>query len=431
MADDAVLDTGAEEVLDQSTDTGLETDSQAVDTSTETEAPAIDDGVEPTSSQLWKSIKEPLKGLDKKTSDAVRKALFTSSELQKAAPEGLRKLTETVAAVRQLADDPDTADAEPVETLIANTLAERTFWRDFDNDFQTGNPKLIEQMVSANAESFQKLIPEAMNKFAELNPDGYSSLVANATLSFMDSAKLPLQFEILEMLLPKTSDDPAMLRVIGAFGAIKQTIDALRQFASKPVNSIPGKQQQTEAGTDREASLADREMRLRDVEWNVEVKSSDYTFMGQEAVKAAGKNKFTADEQKKIQNFVKEEINARVGRNPEYQKALKSYLKANNKTAYTQRVVSEHRKIIPNAVRRAIDDVLARRGTAKQPVAPKTNQGPQKAASQAPQTGFERIAGAPQTQGLKIDHRRTSSSMLVKGQAYVQGRKNPVTWALR
>ena len=429
--DDAVLDTGAEEVLDQSTDTGLETDSQAVDTSTDTETQTVDDGAEPTSSQLWKSIKEPLKGLDKKTSDAVRKALFTSAELQKAAPEGLRKLTETVAAVRQLADDPDVADAEPVESLIAKTIAERTFWREFDNDFQSGSPKLIEQMVGANPESFQKLVPEAMNKFAELNPDGYSSLVANATLSFMDSAKLPLQFEILEMLLPKNSDDPAMQRVIGAFGAIKQTIDALRQFAAKPITPVAGKPTVAAPGNDKEASFADREMRLRDVEWNVEVKSSDYSLISQEALKLAGKNKFSEADQRSVLNFVKEEINARVGRNPEYQKALKSYLKTGNKAAYTQRVLSEHKKIIPNAVRRAIDDVLARRGTAKQPVAPKTNQGPQKAASQAPQTGFERIAGAPQTQGLKIDHRRTSSSMLVKGQAYVQGRKNPVMWALR
>jgi hypothetical protein len=55
----------------------------------------------------------------------------------------------------------------------------------------------------------------------------------------------------------------------------------------------------------------------------------------------------------------------------------------------------------------------------------------------APEEGaikFERIAGPPQTLGLKIDHNRTTHKMLAGDKdgtrsAYIEGRKTPVKWA--
>ena len=429
MPDEGVLDAGLESTEEQVEST-VESTETGAESGTESTTDTGEGGAELTGSQLWKNVKEALKASDPKTLQAVRKALFKSSEFEKAYPDGLAKVTERLEAIKRLADDPDVADAEPNETLIDNTLAERTFWRDFDDKFQSGDSSLIAQMVEANPASFQKLVPAALNKFAELNPDGYASLVGGVVMNYLDNAKLPLQYEILRTFLPQVEDSPAMQQVTKAINAIFETVEGMREWTKKPVNAPGSESTKTDNSPDREASLAERETKLRDAEWNGSVAATSNQLMADEAAKIAGKEKFTAKEIGEIRGKVRDEINARVRIDGEYQKAIKGYLNANNKAAYTQRVSSKHKAIIPGAVRRAVDDVLAKRGkvTAAGKKAATTVKPPVAGATTQQGETFERIAGSPASLGMKIDFRRSTHSMIAKRQAFIVGRKNAVQW---
>jgi hypothetical protein len=416
----AALDMGAElEPLESGTEETTEPIESDTEGSTETSS-------EPTSdlpaSQLWGKVKESLKD-DPNSLRQVRKAIHFLEDANKKLPDGIGKTLERLEAVKQLADDPDIADAQPFEEIIQNTIAERTFWREFDDKFQAGSPELIGQMVEANLEAFQKLVEPALDKFAEVNPEGFSALVCRSVSGYLNSANLPLKFEVLKMILGESSTDPQVQRVIDEVKGIKGAFDGINEWAKKPITPKAGAVTPETPKTD--ASLEDRELRVRHDEWLPAIRTKSEALAVAEVQKVAPGKKFTAEEIASIQAKVREEVGARVRANGPYQDRITKLLKANNKTGYQMTVESEHKKIIPGAVKRAVDDVLAKRATApKKAVTPATKPTP----AQEGDVKFERIAGSPATQGLKVDFKRTPHSMLAKNQAFVVGRKNPVRW---
>jgi len=376
---------------------------------------------------LWKSIKDSFQGKDPKTVAQVRKAIYDATEVGKRHPEGLKGIDAVLESVKRLSEDQETPDAMPIDQVIEETLGERTFWREFDSAFQAGDTKVVGQMAEANPEAFQKIVPEALNKFAEMNPDGYSSIVAKAVVGYFHEQDLPLQFKLLDRIIPQSSDDPSVQQLIEGYAAIKKAFDGISAMANKPVASAEVKRAETQQ--QQPQNQEDATTRLRDIEWNATITPTSQSLMVTEAQKVLGSTKLTADEIGKVRTAFREEINARVAINQPYQNALKAYLKANNKAQYTQRVQSEHKKIIQGAAKRIVGDVIAERkgkpvASAAKPSFQKTNL-----SHEVGELKFERIAGAPQTQNLKVDLTRTPQSMLVKSQAYIVGRKNPVTWS--
>jgi hypothetical protein len=418
--EDAIIDAPIEESADT-----LESPDTAVEGAEPAEVGAEATGESLSGAPLWKSIKDSFQGKDPKTVAQVRKAIYDSTEVSKRHPEGLKGIDAVLESVKRLSADQETPDAMPIEQVIEETLGERTFWREFDDKFQAGDPAVVGQMAEANPEAFQKLMPEAFNKFAEVNPDGYSSIVAKAVVGYFNERDIPLQIKLLDRIIPQSSDDPAVQQLIEGYAVIKKAFEGLSAMASKPISTPEVKKQ--EVTPQNPQNTEDPATRLRDMEWNSVVAPTSNGLMVTEVQKAAGNSKFTQPEIDSIKSKFREEINARVAINSSYQNSLKAYLKANNKAAYIQRVNSEHAKIIKGAAKRIVDDVVAARKTA-----PKAQAAQPAKASLPPEAGairYERIAGPPQTQGLKVDLGRTPQHMLVKSQAYIIGRKNPVTWA--
>lgn len=423
----------------------LELETPALDTeAVEVETADVQDGAEDSSSaapqiegedvpapQIYKAIKEALKAHDPNALRQVRKALHLMDEVKSKAPDGIGPMVERMKLMEQLDDDPDdpeyVAGTRTFDEVVSNTIAERTFWRDYDNAFQSGNPAVINQMLEANPESFQKLLPAAFNRYQEVNPDGFSTLVCQSVEGYLQSNEIPLQMALLARVLPESSTDPAMQTVIDAFAKIKGVFDGIKGWAQKPieVKSVAAKA----ADAQPTATLEERELNIRNVEWAGQVNPKSNTFAAQEAIRVFGEKKFTAPEIESLKKAIKDEINARIAINPAYQKRIKGFLKANNRTAYNMAVESEHKKIIQGSIKRLGEDILSKRVAAvKKPAAQAVRQ-----EAQQTDTRYENIAGAPSTQGLKIDFARQPSGWLEKAEngylrAYVQGRKNPVRW---
>lgn len=427
MADEAILD--ATLSADDTQDVDLGADTSTVDDSATATDDSSTSGESLSGAPLWKSIKDSFRGKDPKTVAQVRKAIYDATEVGKRHPEGLKGIDAVLESVKRLSEDQETPDAMPIDQVIEETLGERTFWREFDTAFQAGDTKVVGQMAEANPEAFQKIVPEALNKFAEMNPDGYSSIVAKAVVGYFHEQDLPLQFKLLDRIIPQSSDDPAVQQLIEGYAAIKKAFDGISAMASKPVSSAEVKR--TETQQQQPQNQEDAALELRDIKWNGPIKTTSNSLMVTESQKALGNVKLTQPEIDKVKTAFNEEINARVELNQPYQNALRAYLKANNQAQYTLRVQSEHKKIIQGAAKRIVGDVIAARkgkvatGSVKQPnQVQKTNLLPE-----VGELKFERIAGPPQTQGLKVDLTRTNQNMLVKRRAFVVGRKNPVDWS--
>ena len=92
-------------------------------------------------------------------------------------------------------------------------------------------------------------------------------------------------------------------------------------------------------------------------------------------------------------------------------------------------VESEHKKIIPGAIKRAVDDVLAKRKTSAGKKVVSGGQQGQKQAAQIQQGSndqYEMISASPTRLGLKIDFHR--GGIQPNNTAYIIGRSKPVKW---
>jgi hypothetical protein len=426
----AVIDSGAELEVEgaEEVEQGAEGIAEGAEAVEQVEA-------EPTSAaSTWKQVKEKLKD-SPDLHRQVKKALHAFEESRKLFPDGAAKAVERLKLMEQFDDDTDDPDytpgSRPIEEVVSNTLAERGFWRDYDRAFQSADPRIINQMVEVNPESFQKLIPAAMDRFADVNPEGFSAYICKSVSSYMASAQIPLQMALLDRVLPQSSDDPSLQTVIDAFKAIKEVIGQIETTAKNPITpkAVQGQQQGQKSGTDA-SSLEQREMNVLHDEWLRDIKPRSESFAVSEIKKIAPSVKFTPAEVNTIKGAVRQEINARVAANTGYQNKIKSLLKAKNKTSYGMTVESEHKKIIPGAVKRAVDDVLAKRkpGQGKKAVvgATGTQAKPAPAAQQTDSGKYEMIADSPSRLGLAVDFRR--GGMLPGNKAWVVGRDRPVMW---
>lgn len=434
MADEMVLDTGTETELEP-----LEAGAEVEAAQTGTEGEGADQqaaiaGEDVPAPQIYKAIKEALKAHDPNALRQVRKALHLMDEVKAKAPDGIGKLVERMELMKQLDDDDEDPNYEPgtrtFDEVIARTMGERTFWRAYDSAFQAGDPAIVNQMIEANPESFQKLIPAAMDKFAELNPDGFSALVCKSIDGYLQSKEIPLQMALLARVLPPSATDPAMQTVIEAFARIKEVLGGISAWAQKPVTpkAVEGGAVKPGVQAQPPATLEDRELAVKNVEWAGAVNPKSFAFAGNEAIRVFGEKKFTGPEIESLKKAVKDEINARTAINGAYQKKIKGFLKANNRTAYNMAVESEHKKIITGAIKRLGDDIISKRTGAIKKPAQQQQQRQQVQNQGAVDERFEIIAGAPRSQGLQVDFKRNPAGWLEKNQAYVVGRKNPVKW---
>jgi hypothetical protein len=425
-------------ITDGGADTGAvdtEVDLGAADTGAENVDTGQDEGGEgdyDTASKLWRDVKASThagKPLTPQQLKAINRSIHAAENYKKRLPDGLEAVESRLQALAQLSDD----ETAPIENVINETIQERNYFRELDDLFTRGDAGFVERMVDANPDAFQNIVPSVLSKYAQLNPDGYSAYVSQAVVAHMTAAEVPLQFRILQTFLPQLPEGPARDQVIAAFESVYQWTQALNGMAQKKIEpkKLANAQVQDAPGKD---DLQMREMKITAKEWNSETLSSAIATVNSEAAKAAGKSKLSEKEMKTVVAKVGEELDARLSANSDYAKAMQGYLKNGNKGAYTGRLQSERKKLIPGAVRRAVDDVIAGRPKA-QPLqqggvkqAPAQQNGQPAKPLQGAQTDFVMISGHPKTVGLNIDRIRTSQRMLLNKTAYIKGESKPRKW---
>jgi len=247
----------------------------------------------------------------------------------------------------------------------------------------------------------------------------------------MQGAEVPLQFRILSTFLPQLPDGPAKDQVIQACEALFGWSEGLKALSQKKIE--PKQVPQAQSSQNQTPNGVDPQMDLTRREWNLETRDEGVNLvysLAQKEVAGLRKSGLTDVEKKKVLGKVSEEIDARLMVDNAYKTSMQAYLKAGNKSSYIQLMNSKRKAIVPNAVKRAVQDVISER-PAKQVAQPANGKQPATQQLKPVQGAvqFRKIAGPPKTLKLMVDLNRTPQSMLVKRQAYIKGEDRPVTWA--
>jgi hypothetical protein len=384
-------------------------------------------------SALWREVKsltQEGKPLTPKQLSALNKVIHRNDAFESKYPDGLSAVEAQMTAVKQLFSD----ESVPFEQAIQETVKEQAYYHKLDTLFSDGKPEFVEELASTSPEAFQNIAPAVFRKYAEVNPEGYSAYVAQAVVNHMNSARVPMQFEVLDAFWPQVPDFPGKQQFQKALAAVIDWSDSLKGMAAAKISPkvIPG-QENGQQGPDLAQQNEQLKVENSRIQWNSSIYSEGVSFVMSEAQKAAGKTVLTDADKQKVLKLVGEEMEARLTADRRYGEAMQGYLKAGNRNSYLQRIQSERKKLIPGAVRRAVGDVIEARpkNAPKQAQAAPTGQ---KKPTLAPELNgavqFMRIAKPPKEMGLQVDHGpgKTTHAMLERRQAFVVGRKQPVTW---
>ena len=430
MPDEAVLDAPV-------TDSSSTVDSTSADTTSSDGLSGVDSGGSPESidnadspqsgeinqlrgKELYRAVKEKLKAaLTVDEQRALRNAIHIAAQADEYSGGDLTKFQAERSAYQQLALEGE--ESLTPEDLVQTVRMDREQLQGILNDIASGAPKLLDEMLSDHPESFKSLVPQAMDRLAEVDNERFSNYVAKSAVNYLQSQGIDVQFAMIDAFLPAIPQFPGKEQLIEAIKSIYGSVSGLKSLAAKQIGApnvaqrSPGDQNGNQGG-----DLDAREQNITRYEWNRTAGQANVSLRDSEMTRAAGTRKVTLTdaEKSKIQTAVKEEFETRLAANRNYGQAMQGYLKNKNQRAYNERAASEGQKLLPSIVARHTNAVIDERTKAQAAARPATNgnvpRGTQPAAKDGNGNLIQWLSGAPKSVGKQVDHMRTTRSMLAQ-----------------
>ena len=438
MPEDAVMDTPVSEELD------LGTPSTEVDASTDSSEGSteqVDQYDEPQEGEtghlrgkeLYRAVKDKLKNGEKLSPQelkSIRNAIHIAGRADEATGGDLNRFEQERATFEQLRMPGE--EAYTPEQLVQQYKGEREQLFKIWKDVEAGSPTLIEEVATDYPDAFPQLAISAMDKFATLNNEAFSTYVAKSAFGYLSQQQIPQQFALLDRFLPESSADPATQIVIDAFKVIKTGLQGLGTMAAKNLDIKKPVAKTDAQGNPKETDIASREHNIRRQEWDMEASPVNRQLRDTELqqILTSRKAQLTEKERTQVLAAIKEEFDTRMSL---HKNTLKGFVDANNKRAYTDRVTSEGKKMLPSMVQRHVNAVLDGRpkNGAKTEVKPGQKQQPVADQGRKDATGAVWLSGSPASLGLQVDYNKTTQGMMVRNEAYIKGKSGIHKWKAR
>lgn len=363
---------------------------------------------------LWKQAVpqlDKIKAENPALAAKIKDALITNDRWATAFPEGVKSALALRGEVTSLADalgDPNYAAGNPTQVL-ADVKSQLGYFHGLDAAYTAGSPEFVTKLAEASPEAFQKLMPAMFGEFSKQNPDGYSSYVAKAVDSYMESEGLSLEYAILREFLPLMPDFTGKARVEAAMEKIYAITQGVKDMAKKPVTAAAPKQDDAKTLETQRAELAQQQMDVTRQSWNSTATTFGTNLRDKEVARLAGKTAVSDEDRRKINAKVSDELDARLTANKGYGEAMRGFLQNKDAEGYKRRLHSEYQKLIPGAVSRAYSDVVTSKPKATAAVVrtPST-PGPKPADA----GGFRPVSKYPSGQ---VDVNQTTRRMMDEG----------------
>jgi len=264
MTPSAAMDTAADTSVDTSVDTGADTGAESsLDVGQIVETGQPDGGTEPQESQpgtqdvtpgqpaiidgkkLSPSAKAALDELqtkDPSLATEIRHALFNYDKFKREVPGGL-------AEVRQLRNTIQEIEAMGgAEGGVQAVVKEIGGWRQFDEQYMSGDPKILDFMLDGGvtddmtpqqqaaakaeaAEAFTRLAPAVFDRYADLDGPGFAHYIGKTVTSHALRNDIPLTMARLGDFLGDVAQDHPARQL---FNKVNEFFAGLRNLADNP-----------------------------------------------------------------------------------------------------------------------------------------------------------------------------------------------------
>ena len=353
-----------------------------------------------------------LKAKNPALAESLRRALFTEEKMRRELPGGLAEVKQLRERIESLGGD----------NGIREVQAEMNGWREFDQQYMAGDPKVLDFLMESpeGKDAFLKIAPSVFNRYAEAHPEGFSAYMAQAFDGYMSNAGIPLLVERLGDLIPQ--DNPKALE---AYQKLARFVKGIGEMASKPV-AAP--KREAPASDPRADQLSKENQELKRNDWLRQANQSHHSTAFRAAMKQViGDKKLTPVQSSALQKLYLVEIKEALGKKADFNPGLERYFQAGQRDGFMKLFGETYKTAVPQALRSAamqlglIGDKKIKPAQTAQPGGPaKTPTGKPAA------TGFTMVATKPDM-ATQVNRNATSPEMWARHQAILKDGKK-VTW---
>lgn len=262
-----------------------------------------------------------LKAENPKQAREFRAALFDAAALKKEFPEGIR---EAVALKQELEE---IGGMEAVGTM----RGELYVWKGLDADWVGNKPQFAAEMADSNPEAFAFHAPHVMNKFAEVDPDGFSYQVSRVFAQDMAANNVSLTMERMKDFLVGEDGKvkPGMEGVARQWQALATYMDRVNGLAKNPPKT---KEVTKNAGNLSEVEQREQALTVR--EFGTERNAVKSAISTSEYKKNLGNRKISDEKVSTIGELYEASLNRAVQATPNHKATVDRYVAAKDKAGY-------------------------------------------------------------------------------------------------
>lgn len=416
---DIGADTGGDVDLGSTVDTGTETSTEqtseqdiAGDKTTDKseEFRAVKNG---QLSPEAKAALDRLKLENPKLAKAVSRALFAEERLRRELPGGFKEVQELRNFKQQI------DEGMGGETGFQEATQELDGWRTFDQQYTAGDPKVLEFLTETPEaqQAFMKIIPDAIGKFAEVNPEGFSAYFGRVMASDMNEHGIPLTLQRLGDFLRRASftDERDGTEAGTLHKALIDYYNRVAGIAQKPLSA----KVEPKADDPRARDLETREQQLTRKEWSGETEKQH----GQIFAQAWKKNAIPPEKAALVRRLYPIHLQEKLAARKDFNGNMNRYFSAKQKDGFLRLHDSTFKEIVPLALRSA----MAEAGINSKKIAPVAKGITPQLPGRKLDTGFIPVAKKPDFR-TEVDTGRTGIEMYAKKQAILKNGKR-VQWS--
>lgn len=354
---------------------------------------------------------DALKASDPKAHGFLKDVLFRERAFRQEFPGGIAEAKQLKASLSELG-----------EGGIEAIKSERAEWNQIDEAYNAADPRFIDIMVDANPESFNKLAPSLIEKFAQTDGEGYQRHMAGIMVATMQSANVLGTLNFASRLLAKGDAEGAAAEL----KAITDWIGGIDQIAK----SQPKAPEKAPELDQRAQQLQKQEDELWANQTAVEINGFKSSAIKKELAQYIKGQQLDDDTAEALEERALKNVNALLMADPKFMPTFKAYCDNKDTDGVTKYMKSRLQELLPSKngkpgpVEKAYK--LFFRGATPPASKPRPAAAgkPGPAAVQVPK-GWEKVAKAPAPH--EIDMRLSPFEMRFKQAAILKNGKK-VFW---
>lgn len=331
-----------------------------------------------------KTALEQLKASDPKAHTWLKDELFANRAFRQELPGGVAEAKELKAAAESFKTE--------FPEGIPGIKAEKAEWANIDSAWQNADPKVLDTWYTASPEAFSKLMPVAINKFADTNPEAYKQHMADVLFSTMQQSNVTGSLYMLSRALQAKDVELASSLV----QEIQDWVTAIHTTAKTPPKA-PVRNPELDQ---EKASVAEEKRQLWVERTSAPINTARTALVRKELAQYVKGEALDDDTFTAIEAQVMQYLNPLLSADPTFGPTIQRYEDARDAAGMKQFVEAKLAQFLPSSngkpgpVERAYK--LFFRGATPKP-APRAATSPTAASSAAaPPKGWIRVAQAPE-----------------------------------